>query len=179
MKTLKICAVINSIVFLVLFFLVWFTQFWFFGSILIAFSGIFFVFCLIYFIEKRNKAILKLYSIILIVIFISIVLDSELFKSKVVFDAYLEDDLSGIELKLREDKTFEVISQSLLTEDVFSGEYELNNNKIIFKSKHYSNDYIPDTIVIQNDTVFIKFDSLGKPINDFATFFKIRKNELK
>ena len=179
MKILKICAVINSIVFLILFFLVWFTQFWFLGTILIFFSGVFFLFCLIYFIGKRNTTILKLYTSILIVILISIVLDSELFKSKIVFDAYLEDDLSGIELKLREDNTFEVISQSLLTEDVFVGDYVLNKNKIIFKSKHYSNDYIPDTILIKNDTVFIKFDSLGKPITDFATFFKIRKNELR
>ena len=130
-------------------------------------------------IIKKNKIGILIGAIVLSTIFISEVLKSELFKSKKVLEAILIDDLSAIRLTLRENKTFEVVSSSVFTEEKFFGSYEILNEKIIFKNKIYSNGFIPDTVSIIGDKIVIRFDDDGNPITDFATFFQIEKNLLK
>jgi len=126
-------------------------------------------------IVNKNKAGIVLGSLILSSI---LLIQSELFKSKIILQATLTDDLSAIHLTLRENQQFELNSSTLFTEDYFYGKYKLVNDKIIFLDKRYSNDFIPDTVTVIGDKVIIKFEN-GKPVTDFATYFDINRNEIK
>ena len=110
---------------------------------------------------------------LLTVIIITLLLKSELFKSEKVLEATLIDDMSAIRLTLRKDMQFEVNASTVFTENIFTGEYKLEDNKIIFLEKRYNNDFIPDTVQIIGDKIILKFDKEGKPITEFATFFQI------
>ncbi len=61
----------------------------------------------------------------------------------------------------------------------FNGKYKLENDKIIFLDKHFDNDFIPDTIKILKDKIFLKFDKDNKPIPEFATYFTITNNRIQ
>ena len=102
-----------------------------------------------------------------------------MFKSKKILEATLMDDLSAIHLTLRADKKFEMVSSNMFSEKVYKGNYQIVDNKIIFKDKRYDNDFIPDTVTIIGDKIIIRFDESGKPITDFATYFDIKRNEIK
>ena len=130
-------------------------------------------------IIKKNRQGVLIGIIVLGVISFSQLTTSEFFKSKKVFEATLMDDLSAIQLNLRENNQFEVTVSTLFTEKVYKGIYELRENKIIFMDKRYNNDFIPDTLTIIGDKLILKFDSEGKPKTDFATYFDIRKNTIK
>lgn len=125
-------------------------------------------------IRKRIKTII-LGGFLLLIFGLLLLYDSEIFKSKVILKATLKDDLSSINLILRENKHFEINSSTLFTDETFAGVYQIIGNKIIFKDKRYSNDFIPDTVTIIDDKIILHFDSLGKPITDFATYFEIKK----
>lgn len=129
-------------------------------------------------IIKKNKVGIALGGVFLTAIGTIFLLNSELFKSKKVLEATLMDDLSAIHLTLRENQKFEVNASTLFTEDNFIGKYQLEGDKIIFLDKQYSNDFIPDTVTIVGDKIILKFDN-GKPVLDFATYFNIKKNEIK
>ena len=104
---------------------------------------------------------------------------SETIKSPVILNAALEDDLSVIYLRLRENKTFEVHLETMFSKEVFTGEYNLQGEKLIFLDKHYNNDFIPDTLIIGKDKIYFQFDSTGKPLSNFAAYFTIIQNRLK
>lgn len=141
--------------------------------------GICFLVFFVFSIVRRNKnGIIS--GIVISLILISLILsDSELFKSKKLLEASLIDDLSSIHLTLRENDSFEIVASTVMTEESFSGNYKFVGNKIIFNDKPYSNDFIPDTVYIIEDKVICQFDSVGNPITHFATYFEIKKNELK
>ncbi|HTG66334.1 MAG TPA: hypothetical protein VL859_08170 [Flavobacterium sp.] len=105
--------------------------------------------------------------------------DSEIFKSKKILEAILIDDQSAIRLTLRADKKFEMVSSNLFSEKIYKGNYQLIDDKIIFKDKRYDNNFIPDTVSIIGDKIIIRFDKSGNPITDFATYFDIKRNEIK
>jgi len=130
------------------------------------------------FIRKRIKTII-LGGFLLLIFGLLLIYNSEIFKSKVILQATLEDDLSSINLILRENNHFEVNSSTLFTDETFTGVYQIIGNKIIFKDKRYSNDLIPDTVTIIDDKIILHYDSIGKPIADFATYFEIKKNKIK
>jgi hypothetical protein len=104
---------------------------------------------------------------------------SELFKSSIVLEATLMDDRSAIHLKLRENNRFEVISSNPFTDIKFEGNYLLAGNKIIFRAKPYENDFIPDTLFIIDNKIIRAFDDAGQPVTEYASYFEIKKNELK
>lgn len=89
------------------------------------------------------------------------------------------DDLSAIHLTLREDNSFEVVSSTVFTEQIFKGKYQLLGDKIIFEDRPYDNDFIPDTLIIIGDKIVFKFDKNGKPITDFASYFDIKRNKIQ
>lgn len=93
--------------------------------------------------------------------------------SKVVFKFRLEDDLSNEYIILREDNSFEFISRSMLSEETCTGEYQLNDTILLLKSKSSLLNRYSDTLYIQNDTIFTKFDSKHNPIKDFASYFVV------
>jgi len=102
---------------------------------------------------------------------------SELFKSKIIIEAQLNDDLSYINLKLRENGKFETTPVTMFGRvETIKGKYKIENDKIIFFDQPYDNDFIPDTITIIEDKIILKFDDKGEPVTSFATFFDILSN---
>lgn len=130
-------------------------------------------------IKRKHKNGIIAGTIIISILLISILLNSELFASRKVLVAKLTDDLSSINLTLRENNTFEVVASTAFTDETYVGTYQIAGNKIIFKDKRYSNDLIPDTVRIIDNKIIVRFDQNGKPVTDFATFFEITKNEIK
>ena len=94
--------------------------------------------------------------------------------------AVLVDDLSSLELKLRNNNTFELVSISYLgSSEKFTGKYTIDDNKIIFINRPTDNGFIPDTVYIIENKIIIKFNTAGEPDTSFANYFRIDKNELK
>lgn len=141
--------------------------------------GIGFLVFFILTIKQKNKFGILTGILVLGTVFSTELLGSELFKSKKVLEASLKDDLSEVRLTLREDKTFEIVSQTLFTEQIFKGNYQLFGSKLIFKDKPYADDFIPDTLTIVEDKIICRFDKNGYAVTDFATYFDIKRNELK
>ena len=110
----------------------------------------------------------------------SIYSDTELFKSKILLKAVLVDDLSSLELKLRENNTFELVPISYLGSfEKFTGEYKITGNKIIFIDRPYDSDFIPDTVYIIGNKIVLRYNLLGQPDTSFANYFRIDKSDLK
>lgn len=108
---------------------------------------------------------------------------SELLKSRILLDATLVDDLSSINLVLRENGQFETTSNGMFgfTEKI-SGKYKKNNDTIIFLDKPYSNDYIPDKVIVdkQDSAIYFKRNFNGEISKEktFVNYFRIDRNEL-
>lgn len=152
---------------------------WIFSVIPLLFLGIaFFVFFVLSITDRNRKGII-IGIFVLGIISTSELLSSEIFKSKKILEATLMDDLSAIHLTLRKDSKFEMVSSDMFNEDVYKGNYHIVDNKIIFEDERYSNDFIPDTLTIIGDKIIVRFDKNGNPIKDFATYFDIKKNEIK
>ena len=151
---------------------------WIFYLIPILVFGLFFIIFFILTIVKKNKPGIIIGIVTIGILALSILLTSELFKSKKVLEASLIDDLSAIHLTLRENNKFEVVASTMFTEETYIGVYEMEDNKIIFKDKRYCNDFIPDTVYIIENMVIMKFKN-GNPVTDFATYFEIKRIDLK
>lgn len=156
-----------------------FEKFWVFYLLPLWLLGIaFFIFFILTLVQNNKKGIL-IGVLIIGMVLISELFSSELFKSKKVLEATLKDDLSNIHLTLRADNKFEVVSSAMFSEQIFKGDYQVLENKIIFKDKRYDNDFIPDTLTIIGDKIICRFDKSGNPVTDFATYFNIDSNEMK
>ena len=81
-------------------------------------------------------------------------------------------------LILRSDSTFELTSSNIISSETRKGNYSIFKNKIIFHSKAYENDFIPDTLKILGDTIPLSFNVNGKPKNSFAEYFVVSFNKL-
>ena len=152
---------------------------WLLSVIPLVLFGISFVVFFVLTIINKNRTGILFGVIILGTVLCSELITSEIFKSKKILEATLIDDLSAIHLTLRADRKFEMISSNMFSEKVYKGNYQIVDNKIIFKDERYDNDFIPDTVTIIGDKIIIRFDEKGKPITDFATYFEIKRNEIK
>lgn len=131
---------------------------------------------------KTNKLLLSthIFGIIMIVSFN--LYQSELFKSRILLDATIEDDLSNINLVLRENGQFTTKTTGMFgyTERI-SGKYLKHNDTIIFLKNPYSNDFIPKVVLIdkQDSAIYFKKDSNGKFNREktFVNYFKIFKSD--
>lgn len=130
-------------------------------------------------IVKKEKCVSHVIAAVVLIIVGAKVVKSETFKSPVVLAATLNDDLSFIDLRLRENKTFEVDVATMFGNEIFTGKYDIQGDKLIFLNKPYSNDFIPDTLTIGRDKIYFQFDSTRKPLSNFAAFFTISQNKLK
>ncbi|KIA91153.1 hypothetical protein OC25_23120 [Pedobacter kyungheensis] len=152
---------------------------WFFAIPLMGFLGMasiaFFILCIT---AKYKPGIFVGISVIAIIATTEIA-NSELFKSEKVLAATLMDDMSAIRLSLRENHTFEMVNSNIASEQVFTGNYKLNGNKIIFLDKHFDNDFIPDTLAILENKIVFQFNKDGMPDTSFARYFDIDKNRIK
>lgn len=131
-------------------------------------------------IKKDRKSLIISSLSLCIGLLVVLISETELFKSKIIFEAVLVDDLSSLTLRLRENNDFELIPLTFLGySKPLTGEYQVQGNKIIFLDRPYDNDFIGDTVYIIDKKLIIRFDSKGIPDTSFANYFRIDKNELK
>lgn len=105
--------------------------------------------------------------------------NTELLKSKPVLKAILVDDLTHLNLTLREDKTFELLPMTWLgSSNAFTGKYRMQGNKIIFLDRPYDNEFIPDTVDIFEDKLILNGD-ITQPDTSFARYFTIHLDLLE
>ena len=131
---------------------------------------------------KKNKLLLytHMFGILMIVSFN--VYQSELFKSRILLDATLEDDLSNINLVLRENGHFTTTTTGMFGYyDRISCKYLKDNDTIIFLKSPYSNDFIPKKVLVvkQDSAIYFEKDTNGKFKREkiFANYFKIFKSD--
>lgn len=113
-----------------------------------------------------------------LVIFAFLLIDhSAVFKGKLILRAALHDDLSYIELLLRDDYTFENSAIGMFgVIDTYKGKYILKKDTLILLDKAYSNDFIPDTLLIdikENAVFFARHEGVFSKVKSFAGYYKI------
>lgn len=171
----------------------------FFGGMmiyLIMFAWIIVPFILIYFVSalfsirkiikngiKSNKILFYSHAFGISMILLFSLSQLECLKSRILLDATLVDDLSSINLVLRENGHFETTTSGMYGfSNKISGKYLRKNDTIIFLKKPYTNDFIPDKIIIdkQDRAIYFNKDSKGQFIREktFVNYFSIDKNEL-
>jgi len=132
---------------------------------------------------KNNKLITITHSLSLLIILLFFLYNSELLKSKKVLDASLIDDLNRIDLIFRENGNFQTnVSGMFGYTERIKGKYLMRNDSIIFLNKPYTNDYIPDTVIIDNDknAIFFRRNKDGKFSREksFVNYFEINYKEV-
>lgn len=133
---------------------------------------------------ERNKILFYIHIFGLSVIVLFNLNQSEMLKSRILLKATLKDDLSSITLVLRNNGHFETTSNGVFGyTEKNSGKYLIKNDTIIFLNKPYSNDYIPDKVVIdkKGSAIYFKMDTNGQFSREksFVNYFDITKNEIK
>jgi hypothetical protein len=147
--------------------------------LLLCISGVFFFVFLILSILEGSKKWIPFILVVILGITTCEVLKSELLKSRIILQANIDDDLSRVVLKLRENNTFEMISSSMFASKVFEGKYLLIGNMVVFQDPHFDTDFIPDTLLIIDNKIVFKFDDKGRPLTTFANYFVIQKDEIE
>ena len=154
-------------------------KFWVGSFLLAMLLAVIFIVIFIVGLFKKDKKVIPILILVVVVISATEILKTETFKSPKVLRATLLDDRSAINLTLRKNNTFEVSVATIFSDQHFTGKYKILNDKIIFLDKPYDNDFIPDTLTIFDDKIILRFDRNNKPITDFATYFEINQNRLK
>ena len=149
---------------------------WIFPSLILAIA---FILAIIIAIIKKVKHAITIFICTVLIITTSEIVKSEIFKSPKVLQAILHDDLSAIHLTLRKNKTFEISSTTIFSEEKYKGDYKISGNKIIFSDRPYQNNFIPDTVTIWKDKIILSLDKAGQPNIDFANYFDIEENHLE
>lgn len=133
---------------------------------------------------RNNKIIALTHTFSLFIVLWFCLYNSELLKSKKILDASLIDDLSRIDLIFRENGNFETnISGMFGYSERINGKYLIKNDSITFLSKPYTNDYIPNTVIIDTakNAIFFRKNKDGKFSREksFVNYFEINSNKLK
>ena len=133
---------------------------------------------------KPNKVLFYNHAIGILLITMFCLYQTELFKSRILLSATLEDDLNSINIVLRENGDFNTTTLGMFGyKELMSGKYLLKNDTIVFLSKPYSNNFIPLQVLIdrKDSALFLKKQLNGEFSRDktFATYFDIKKIELK
>ncbi len=142
-----------------------------------------FIETLISLIKKRKKTSnIKLiaYGIVLLSMVTLNLYKSEIFKSEIVMKAILKDDFYHYILVFRKDNSVEnQINGFMGYSKTIHGKYKIEDNLIIFQPKPYTNNFIPDTILIdrKQNALFIEKDKNGnfRTQKEWLNHFKIEK----
>lgn len=174
-------TVVIGLLFLILYFFqdVLYEKMWLFPSILMWLFELLLIILFTIAIIKRDKRVIQILIFVGLIILVTKILKSEIFKSQKVLVAVLNDALSKTYLTLRKNNTFEIDAVTIFSDQKFKGKYKLINDKIIFLDKPYDNDFIPDTMTILKDKLILRFKNNGEPVIDFATYFDIKQNNLR
>lgn len=132
---------------------------------------------------KKAKIELFIHGLVILLIGISTLIASELFKSEIVLKAELVDDLSRIDLILRENEKFEMTSTGMFAyQETKTGKYKIVNDTLFFSNPPYDNDFIPLKVLFLPDKNRIYFKKHGSgeidTTDSFARFFVIKLNNL-
>jgi hypothetical protein len=124
---------------------------------------------------RRDILSAKLYGFFILITFIIICFHMEMFKAPPILRAKLVDDLSYLNLTLREGGVFDIHAVGILRiQQRYSGTYYAHDDTIIFYKKPYPIILIPDTTFIINDKLVIKFKNNGEPDTSYTSdYFKI------
>jgi hypothetical protein len=132
---------------------------------------------------KESKIGLIIHGLVILLIGIAVLIQSELFKSEIVLKAKLIDDLNRIALILSENKEFEMTSTGMyFYQETKTGKYKLENYTLIFSNPPYDNDFIPLKVLSLPDKnrIYFKRKQSGEidATDVFAQFFEIEFNKL-
>lgn len=133
---------------------------------------------------KANRGIFYTHLSGLVLILLFNLYQSELFKARKLLDATLFDDLSAINIVLRDGNQFETTSFGLFgyEEKEAVGQYELHGDTIYFLTQPYSNDFLPNTMIIskQDSALYFNKDSAGDFSQDksYLNYFRINSINL-
>ena len=132
----------------------------------------------------QNKISVIIHGFGLTMISVIFLINSELFKSETLLEAILIDDLSAITIKLRADNTFDTRVDGIFGfVEHLSGDYHLEQDTIVFHQAPYSNDFIPNKIIIDKSDSALYFNQLANGEFDrtksFVNYFEIRKIKLE
>jgi hypothetical protein len=178
--TRKLVSLIISVLFVTVIILreTFYDRFWVFAGLPILALTIGILFVIFLNLKKDRYAVYISIIALLLGLSIMIVEETEIFKSRIVLKAFLVDNVSGLELTLRENNKFELLPETYLgrTESI-NGNYIIEGNKIFFLNKPFKDRLIPDTVYIVNKKIILRFDSVGKPDTTFANFFRIETFE--
>jgi hypothetical protein len=130
---------------------------------------------------KANKFIFGAHVIFIIFVLTTNLIESEIFKSKILLSGTLKDDLFYYTLIFREDGTCENnINGFMGFEDKYLGKYKMAGDTIIFIVKPYDNDFIPDTLLLdkKQNAIFLNKNKNGKFSTDkeWLNHFNVGEN---
>jgi hypothetical protein len=146
--------------------------------VLLGLLGLVFVAALVVAIDRENYKAAKTGGVLFALIVVLGLANTEYFKSSVVLEAGLKDDLFGMRLYLRENGRFEMVALTLYSQESFKGKYKIEDDRIIFLDPPSDNDFIADTITIWQDKLVLAFDADGQPDLSFGRYFQIHKNTI-
>ena len=115
--------------------------------------------------KKTSKIKLVSHGLVIIVLIIFNLYNSELFKSNIIMSAILKDDLYNYRLVFRENGTVEnKINGFMGYTEIQFGKYSIHEDKIVFSKKPYVNDFIPDTLLIdrEQNAIFLNRNKNGE-----------------
>ncbi|MGV0846653.1 hypothetical protein ACTS9T_08775 [Empedobacter falsenii] len=118
---------------------------------------------------KKNIIKVVFHSVLILIIIIFNLTDSEIFKSKKILSATLKDDQYYYNLVFRENGEVENnINGMFGYSERIAGKYKINGDTIIFTKVPYDNDFIPDTLLIDKEqsALFMFKDESGKFIRE-------------
>lgn len=129
---------------------------------------------------KTNHVLIGIHGFALLSIFSLCVYESELLKSRAIVDATLIDDMSSINIKLRVNGRFQTTSTGMFFyQERRTGNYIFRGDTIVFLDRPYSNNFIPNRILVskKDSTIYISKDKDGNFSREktFANFFRINK----
>lgn len=117
--------------------------------------------------ESRRVSKIKTiaHSAVLLSMLFLKVYHSNLFKSERIMTAVLRDDLFHFQLVFRKDgKVENHVAGVFGFSKVYYGKYDVKDSLITFLVRPYSNNFIPDTLLLDQsqNAIFIKKDASGK-----------------
>ncbi|MBD1431587.1 hypothetical protein H8B06_02020 [Sphingobacterium sp. DN00404] len=129
---------------------------------------------------KPNRIKIIAHSILILTIIAYNVYESELFSSKGVLVATLKDDLFRYTLIFKENGNCEhKIDGMLGYKENIKGKYRFIGDTIVFDIKPYTNNFLPDTLLINRNqgAIFISKDKDGNFSNkkEWLNHFEIRE----
>jgi hypothetical protein len=113
---------------------------------------------------KQNKIKVIFHGLVILTNILTIIIQSDLLKSKRILTATLKDDQFYYTLVFRENGSCDnQVSGIFGFQEVFHGIYRFQGDTIIFSKKPYDNNFIPDTLLIdrKEKAIFINKDKEG------------------